>query len=566
MHSAPTRPGRFLAPPPIAFAAFLLLALPALLALLALITAGCSPGGPGPPAAGGGGAGGGPRRGGTVVTGWTAEPTGVNQLANPMTQVTTELQLQLFLRLVEEQPDFQRHPPSLAPQLAGSYDWSPDHKLLTFHLREAQWSDGVPVTADDVRWTWQAETSPEIAWDYANMLQPVTDVEVVDPHTVRYHFSRAYAKQMLDVNEGFILPKHAWEKLPFAQWRQNSQWFRQHLVVDGPFTIAAWQPQQEIVLQRNPRYYDPARPYLDRVVMRIIPDQNSMMTQLLNGELDFAAGISPGDAPRVQARPELALQAYDFRTWVGVAWNPMRPLFADPEVRRALTLAIDRETIVKTLWGPYGRVADSPIMSTVWAHDRALAPWPYRPDEARRILAAKGWRMPAAGGVLARDGKPFSFELITNSGNQQRVDATVMIQEQLRRLGIEVQPKKVEFNTFSSGLEKGSYDAAITGLTMDTGLDLTDPFGSKSGGDTNVVRYNNPEVDRLIAAAMGHLDIGAARAELERIQEILHRDQPYTFLWESQRLAGLSRRVHDAQPNPLFSLFHLRDWWVEPRS
>ena len=109
----------------------------------------------------------------------------------------------------------------------------------------------MPVTAEDVRWTWQAQTQSRRRLGHADAKDWITDVEVVDPHTVRFHFSRVYAKQFLDANEGPILPKHAWEKLPFAQWRQNGDWFRQHLVVDGPFTLASWQPQQQIVLQRN---------------------------------------------------------------------------------------------------------------------------------------------------------------------------------------------------------------------------------------------------------------------------------------------------------------------------
>ena len=124
----------------------------------------------------------GPRRGGTVVTGWTAEPGGVNELIIPSSQPTNEMLFRIFLHLVEEQSDFEEHPPTFTPQLAESYDWSADHKTLTFHLRDdAVWSDGVPVTAEDVRWTWQAQSHPDVAWDNADAKRWITDVEVVDP-------------------------------------------------------------------------------------------------------------------------------------------------------------------------------------------------------------------------------------------------------------------------------------------------------------------------------------------------------------------------------------------------
>ena len=506
-----------------------------------------------------------PRRGGTVVTGWTAEPGGVNTLITPATAILDELSLQLFLRLVEEQSDFERHPPTFAPSLARSYDWSPDHKTLTFHLRDARWSDGVPVTADDVRWTWQAETSPDVAWSYATMKAEIADVEVVDPHTARFHFKRVYAKQLLDANEGGILPRHAWGQIPFSRWRQSGDWFRQHLVVDGPFTVESWKRQQELVLQRNPSYYDPDRPYLDRVVMRIVPDMAGILTQLDSGDLDYAPVISPGAAPRVRANPRLRLLAYWFRTWVGIAWNTTRQPFSDPGVRRALSLALDRQTIVDTTWKGFARVCDSPILASVWAHDRALRPLPYDPGEARRILAAKGF---AAGpdGVLRRGGKPFEFELTTNAGNQQRVDALVMIQEQLRRIGVRAKPRQVEFNTLNAQVDAGAFDATLTGTTMDTSLDLSSPFHSREIGDqgTNLTRYSNPEVDRLIDHAMSLPEIALAKPDLDRLQEILQRDQPYTFLWDSERLSAFNRRLHGVQPSPLFSFLSLRNWWIEP--
>ncbi len=282
--------------------------LAALLAAIALLLAGCRR----EPASATRGSTGtaGSRRGGTVVTGWTSEPGGVNEYIIPSSQPTSEVLFRMFLHLVEEQSDFDQHPPTFAPQLARSYDWSADHKVLTFHLRDdVVWSDGVPVTADDVRWSWQAQIHPDVVWDNADAKQWITDVEVVDPHTVRFHFSRVYFKQLLDANEGLILPKHVWEKLPFSQWRKSADWFKQHLVVDGPFTIASWEPGQQVVLQRNERYYEKGLPRLDRVVMRFIPNQATGVNQLLNGELDFVPQIAPGDVPRVKAAPQLQLIA-----------------------------------------------------------------------------------------------------------------------------------------------------------------------------------------------------------------------------------------------------------------
>jgi peptide/nickel transport system substrate-binding protein len=506
-----------------------------------------------------------PRRGGIIVTGWTAEPRAVNELIVQATNPNQEMVFQLFARLLREEPDFERHPPAFTPALARSYEWSADHKTLTLHLREnARWSDGVPVTADDVRWTWQAQVSPEVAWESSYMKDDIADVEAVDPHTVRVRFKRVYAKQLFDLNEGGILPHHAWGQIPFSRWRQSGEWFQQHLVVDGPFTLGSWRRQQELVLVRNPSFYDPDRPRLDRVVMRIIPDQASILTQLDSGELDFTAAISPRDAPHVTANPRLKVLVFPYRNWIGVAWNGARQPFSDPDVRRALGMALDRRAIVETIWGKFARVSESPILSVVWAYDRSLRPLPYDPAEARRILAAKGFAA-GADGVLRRGGKPFAFEISTNAGNQQRVDSLVMIQEQLRRIGVRAEPRQVEFNSLNARVLAGDFDASVIGNSMDTSLDLTSYFHSHGIAlGTNVTRYSNPEVDRLIDHAMSQPDIALARQDLDRIQEILHRDQPYTYLWESDRVSGLDRRLHDVRPSMVLSFYDLEDWWVEP--
>ncbi|HYG63022.1 MAG TPA: ABC transporter substrate-binding protein [Thermoanaerobaculia bacterium] len=507
-----------------------------------------------------------PRRGGTIVTGWISEPNGVNEFIVPSNQPTNELLHQIFLQLVDERPDFEQHPPTFAPELARSYEFSPDHKTLTFHLRDdVLWSDGVPVTAEDVRFTWQAQTHPDVAWDNAFMKESITDAEVVDPHTVRFHFSHAYARQMLDVNEGMIIPKHAWEKLPFAQWRQSREWFKENLVVSGPFTVASWQPQQQVVLQRNERYFKKDRPLLDRVVMRVIPEQSTLMAELNSGQVDFVAQVGPGDAPSIRANPRLQLYAYWFsRLTVGVAWNLTREPFSDPEVRRALTLAIDRQSIADTLWGELGRVASSPISTGFWGHDRSLRPWPYDPEQAKRILAARGWKDSDGDGILDRNGKRFSFEILSNAGNQQRIDAGVMIQEQLKRIGIQVVPRVVEFNTMLEQADAGRFDAVTSGMTVDTGLDLTSYFHSRSvpPEGINFMRYSNPEVDRLIEQSLKVMEPQAAKPALDRIQQILHQDQPVTFLWESQRLSAASQRLRDAEPNVLRTLYNVEDWWV----
>jgi len=507
-----------------------------------------------------------PRQGGTIVAGTIADMDSVNEVLSAGTRATDDILFLMYLHLLDEQPDFKDHPPTFAPELAASYEFSDDHLELTFHLRDnVRWSDGVPVTADDVRFTWQAQTNPSVAYGQAYLKANIRDVEVIDPHTAVFHYSKVSPYQLNAAIEGVILPKHAWETLPFDQWRSNTDFFREHLVVDGPYTLERWVPQQEVVLQRNSAYFEPGKPYLDRIVFRQIPEKANQVSQLLAGGLDFVEQIPVTDVPRVQEAPGTTVQSFWHRLYTYVAWNMDSPLFAEAPVRRALTMAIDRQLIIDTLWGRFARLAVSPIVHDVWAFDDSIEPWPYDPERARQILADAGWKDRDGDGILDRDGKPFAFDLITNQGNQARIDSTVMIQEQLRRVGIDARPRVVEFNSMMSTLFDRNFEAGLSAWGMPTSLDMRYAFHTSEIGDGgNFSGYSNPEVDRLIERMEDLSDIADAKPILIRLQEILHQDQPLTFLWESQRINGMNARLRGVEPNVLGTFRGAGSWWLAP--
>lgn len=501
-----------------------------------------------------------PRRGGQVVIGSSSDISGVNEVVVPMTAITTEVVRQLFLPLLEERPDYR----TLEPRLAESWAFSDDRRTLTFRLRgDVVWSDGVPVTADDVVFSYRAWTSPELAWEGAHLLEAVESVAAPDPRTAVFRFTHPYSTQLLDVAAGaVILPAHAWGKRPFAEWRTDADWFRANLVVSGPFTLASWTPQQEIVLERNPHYYEEGLPRLDRVVIRVVSEQTAQLAQLLGGQLDFALQLAPDDAPKVEQAPGAELVSYWTRGYIAIGWNLRGELFADPAVRRAMTLGIDRETLVESIWGDLARPIASPIPPDTWAWSEEVSPLPYDPAEARRLLEAAGWVDRDGDGVRDKDGRPFRFRLITNAGNSQREDALVIIQDQLARIGVAVVPEALEFHTLVEQLTGGNFDAAVMGWSIPTTFDFRYAYHSAEIGGTNVIGFSDPEVDRLLEEARLETDLPAMGPHLDRLQRIQQELQPYTFLWQSRRLHGVRERVHGAEPNHLHALDNLRQWWV----
>ena len=423
-----------------------------------------------------------PATGGTLVIATHQDIAGVNDLVSTVTSFSEAVVGQMFLDLFDEQDDFRQGPPTFEPRLAESYEFSDDRLVLTVHLRsDVLWSDGEPVTAEDVRWTWQAQTDPGVGWAYAQSKERIRDVEVVDPTTVRFRFDRAYAAQLQDANEGMILPKHVWGALPFDEWPEGEAWFQEHLVVNGPFLLSSWSPQEQIVLERNPLYYERDRPRFDRVVFRVIPDRSNHITQLLRGEVDFVPRVGVEDAERIEADPGSVLFPYWHRQYTYVVWNSANPLFSEADVRRALTQAIDRQTIIDTLREGYAKVSTSPIISSVWAF-ADLEPWPYDPGAARAAFASQGWSS-GDDGVLERDGERFAFTLSTNAASKSWRDTAAMIQQQLRLVGIEMSIETMEFNTLVSRLQEHTFDCAIGSFTIDTALDLKYGFHTDSIDD-----------------------------------------------------------------------------------
>ena len=501
-----------------------------------------------------------PPRGGTVIIGLLSEPASLNPLVASTTQEKDIIE-RLFLKLLEEKDDFL----NFEPRLAKSWAFSEDGLAITFQLRDdVFWTDGIPCTAHDVKYTYELQTDSVIAWSSRHLKDRISGVEVVDDYTVRFQFTHRYPYQLMDANDGVIVPRHILSSCPRDQF--HTQPFGRQPVGNGPFLLGKWVPGQYVELVRNPQYYELGKPRLNRVIFRVVPDDLTLLTQLKRGEIDCLESISRTAVAELAGNyPDIQIYKYPSRSMTYIAWNLEHPLFREKEIRKALTMAINREEIITTLLKGLAVECKSPMNQLIWAYDDGIEPIPFDPGQARAILSRHGWTDTDGDGVLDKDGRPFEFEMITNNGNQVRVGIVTMTESYLRNIGIKVNTLLLDWNHFISRVSKSNFNSHVMGWKVGTRADLTELWHSRSNepGGYNRVGYKNEEVDALIDEAKNTLDSDKAKALWSRCQRIIYEDQPFTFLAVQYEVVALRSKFKGVRASPISFFISLRDWYIE---
>jgi peptide/nickel transport system substrate-binding protein len=339
---------------------------------------------------------------------------------------------------------------------------------------------------------------------------------------------------------------------------------------NGPFRFVEYRPNERWVFEANPDFPEElgGRPWLDRVVWRVIPDPTAEVTELQTGAVDLALAVRAEDYHRLDEQPDLRGTVRESRQYAFVAWNTRRPPLDDPRVRLALTMAIDREEMIEVLRAGYGQPAIGPIGPYHWSFASDLGAPPFAPDSARALLAAAGLRDGNGDGVLERpDGSPVTADLeyVATSGYQR--DVAEMIQSDLAEVGIRIAPTPLDWNTIIGGITSPGrdFDAVVMGWETDFRLNLRDTFHSAAlAGPYQFAGYSSPEVDSLIEASMLLADRDRARPLLHRLQEIMRDEQPWGFLYYFPDLYVMRDRLRGVHMDIRGTLVNLPEWWVLP--
>jgi peptide/nickel transport system substrate-binding protein len=518
------------------------------------------------------------RYGGTAVIASYGDLQSMNALVASDFTSNSIMREMLFMPLVKYDEKL-----NVVPWLAASWDTARvagDSLDLTFHLRrDVKWHDGQPTTAEDVKFTYERAIDPRTGFPNISAFQGFYSprVVLVDPYTVRFRM-RPHA-EFLDIwYQTPIMPKHLLGSVPPEQLITHP-FGTTAPVGNGPFRFVRRIPGQEWVFEANPAFSDSlgGRPYLDRIVYRNLPEQTTLLTELLTGRVDVYLGVNPAQAEQVKASRTAHLSATPFRQWVYIAWNTRLPMFSDARVRRALTMAIDRQAIVEALVHGYGEVGRASVTPAHWSYDPrdTLTLLPHDTAAARKLLTEAGWQDRDRNGVLEdAQGREFRFTLKTNQGNDLRKDITEIVQAQLRPLGIVVEPRLVEWNTLIRQLQGSAtgrgagtrdFEAVVNAWVDDFRKNDADILHSRNlTKPYQYVGYANTRVDSMIDTLNVIMDRQQAAPIWREYQRLLATEAPYTVLYYPQRLAGINRRLQGVKMDVRGDLSTVGKWWILP--
>ena len=547
-----------------------------------------------------------------IGTNFGGDPTNMNPL---ISNNTVELALNEFLF-----PSlFNIDPETRAPMKAGrndqdnglALDWtiSDDGLVYTFTLRDdVTWNDGTPVTAYDYQFTFDALASEATSSPRTDVLQSVESVEAVDATTIVVKLKLASCRVIEELDDFGILPQHIIEPLLDGDFAaiDNLDYNKNPNVTSGVFNFGTLIPDEQTSLIRNDNHWMPVSP--DGYVIRNVPDQIVGVEQFLAGEVNSVgtAGSASVPAVRMQEFRDRAaageFQVYEYvddgLTFVGFNLadrnNPMdgldeegnpidqgtHPLFSDIRVRQAIAQAINYDDIIEGAANGEGVQVNSFGTPALWGYDASIEPWQYNPEAALALLAEAGFvdddndpgtpLIATEDALYAEAGTPFAFQLLTNSGNVVREAAGTVIQDQLGRIGIDVDFQTQEFGALVQLLLGQDFDAIMIGFTnLDQDTDARNvftPVGDGVGGGFNFVSYRNDRVTELYeqALALPGCDLGERQALYHEISQILHDELPWWWLFAPNSMYAEANSVQNWQPYAEMRYVNMADIAISP--
>ncbi len=535
---------------------------PLRLAALALLTAAC---GPTDGASGSGG--------GTIVVGAGADADALLPPFYQSIQGRTVGEL-MFDRLADIGPGLNViGDAGFLPRLAQSWRWSPDSLTITFALDpRARWHDGAPVRAGDLAFAFRvirdtANASPVVA-----NLGNIDSVVVLDSLTAAMHFARRGVEQFYHATLIVPLPEHRLGAIaPGAAFRTHEEALKP--VGSGRFRFVSWTPKERLEIAAVEDHYR-GRPQLDRVLF-VISAPAAGYARVWAGETDFWEPLPPNIVAEATPYPHVRVITGPGYEYGFLAFNlrdprdPKRahPLFGDRELRRALTMAIDRSAVRRATFDSLAFDGVGPFVRAQQTADTTVTQIPFDSAAAARALDALGWTARGGDGVRRRGTQRLAFAVHVPTSSPTRMQAATVIQEQLRRAGVEMTLRALDFQTMLAERDAGRFDAIMwtwRSTPSPSGLRGTWASAAVSGSRQNISTYENPEFDRAVVEGLGATDLPSRKAHLRRAFQLIIDDAPAVWLYEARNIAAAHRRLRIPAWRSDAWWLTLGDWTIDP--
>ncbi len=462
-----------------------------------------------------------PKRGGTLVVGFTQKPRSLNGAIQ--SGVATALpSTQLFASPLRYDDKWNPQ-----PYLAESWKMAEDGKSLTLNLRKnALFHDGQPVTSADVAFTIMAIKAYH---PFKTMMAPVVGVDTPDAHTAVIRTSAPHPALLLCMSPALcpILPKHIYDDgQNLLTHPRNSA----NVIGSGPFKLVEFNPSQRIVMERFDKFFLPGKPYLDKVIISLNPDEASLILELQRGDVQMTPFLNtPTDLNRLKKDPGVNLTSTGYEAIGSMNWlafNLTRKPMSDLRVRKAIATAIDKNFILKALMGGYSFPADGPIANGSPFSTTDVVKYPYDLKKANAMLDAAGYKADA-------NGVRFKVTVDYYPGNPgQQKNVAEYLRPQLKKVGIDVTVRtSADFPSWAQRMATHDFD-----MSMDGTFNWGDPVigvaraymstNIKPLVWTNTQSYRNPKVDELLNAAGSTLDLAKRKADYAAFAKIVTDELP----------------------------------------
>jgi peptide/nickel transport system substrate-binding protein len=462
------------------------------------------------------------------------------------------------------------------PRLAESWKWAADSLSIAFRINpNARWHDGQPASASDVRYTWQVYANRQLASPNAEDLGNIDSVTVADSLTAVFWYHTRSPHQVLDASYMLIIPRHVFEKIPMDSLREAG--LRVDPIGTGRFRLRRWSRESFLEITADTANYR-GRPGLDRVIWTVAPDHRTASAKLLGGEADLYTPLSPELVTDLSKHPELHVVSLPGMIYVFMGFNlrdprsPNRghPLFGSRELRRALTMALDRRSIVANVYDTLATIALGPTVRAFPTTDpNSLRQIPFSPEGAAAILDSLGWVRGLGEAVRKRGGRELAFDVVVSASSRPRLRMAVLIQEQLRKIGVRMRISSMEGNTLRSRFDSRDFDAILWdwqfGATPNQVREMWGSAAARNKHGLNSGGYENTRFDAWVDSATSATNPTDARRFFTAAYQVIIDDAPAIWLYEPKTVIGLNRRIRTGSMRPDAWWLDLGSWFV-PKS